>query len=84
MRLPVNPLGLPVVPDEYSMGAPKNSSSMGVTGKAANCSSSGSNPSMCPPTDKHRLKPPDAAAASMATSAKAAEATNSFALQLVR
>ena len=71
------------MPEEYSIGAPKNSSSMGVSGRLANCSSNDSNPAMSPPTDRQRSNPSVAETASTATSARLAEAINNFALQFV-
>ena len=51
------PFGLPVVPDEYSMGAPKHSSSIGVSGHSSNNPVNASKPSISPPTERQRTNP---------------------------
>ena len=80
------PLGLPVVPDEYSIAAPELSSAIGVAGNAATASSRfrTRSPSPGPSTTRHRSTPGAMAMALSATSRLACEVINTRDRLLVR
>jgi hypothetical protein len=80
------PLGRPVVPEEYSIGVPRDSSPIGVPGKALVASSKSAKipSSPVPSTIRPDVSPGQSRAASRATSRHAREVIRSLAVLLLR
>ena len=77
------PLGLPVVPEEYSITEPSSSSASGASaGALDSASSNGTKPGISPPTASFFSSLGAREATRAASSAKRACATRSFASQL--